>query len=125
MQLGASKLVLVVRQLVPMAYKHDVLVSITTSLTNLYTFVVGIARPAKVCEEVLTEWLAFGCNRNRWSGECGCEQCHIVLRLSPKHLDNLCFGIFKVFAFIVYIPFKQLRVVRIKVSFQEQLIILV
>lgn len=60
MQLGASKLVLVVRQLVPMAYKHNVLVAITTSLTNLYTFVVGITRPAKVCEEVLTEWLAFG-----------------------------------------------------------------
>ena len=59
-QLGASKLVLVVRQLVPKAYKHDVLVAITTSLTNLYTFVVGIARPAKVCEEELKEWLAFG-----------------------------------------------------------------
>ena len=59
-QLGASKLVLVVRQLVPKAYKHDVLVSINTSLTNLYTFVVGIARPAKVCEVVLKEWLAFG-----------------------------------------------------------------
>ena len=59
-KLGASKLVLVVRQLVPKAYKHDVLVAITTSLTNLYTFVVGIARPAKVCEEELKEWLAFG-----------------------------------------------------------------
>ena len=60
MQLGANKLVLVVCQLVSMAYKHDVLVSINTSLTNLYTFVVGIARPAKVCEGVLKEWLAFG-----------------------------------------------------------------
>ena len=60
MQLGARKLVLAVRQLVPKAYKHDVLVAITTSLTNLYTFVVGITRPAKVCEEVLKEWLAFG-----------------------------------------------------------------
>ena len=59
-QTGASKLVLVVRQLVPKAYKHDVLVAITTSLTNLYTFVVGIARPAKVCEGELKEWLAFG-----------------------------------------------------------------
>jgi len=59
-QLGANKLVLVVRQLVPMAYKPDVLVAITTSLTNLYTFVVGIARPAKVCEGELKEWLAFG-----------------------------------------------------------------
>lgn len=59
-QLGASKLVLVVRQLVPKAYKRDVLVAITTSLTDLYTFVVGITRPAKVCEEVLKEWLAFG-----------------------------------------------------------------
>ena len=59
-QLVACKLVLVVRQLVPMAYKHDVLVAITTSLTNLYTFVVGIARPAKVCEGELKEWLAFG-----------------------------------------------------------------
>ena len=48
-QLVASKLVLVVRQLVPMAYKHDVLVAITTCLTDLYTFVVGITRPAKVC----------------------------------------------------------------------------
>lgn len=125
MQLGANKLVLVVCQLVSMAYKHDVLVSINTSLSDLQTFVVGIARPAKVCEEELKEWLAFGCNRNRWSGEYGCEQCHSVLRLSPKHLNNLCFGIFKVFAFIVYIPFKQFRVVRIKVPFQEQLIILV
>ena len=60
MQLGASKLVLGVRQLVPKAYKHDVLVAITTSLTNLYTFVVGITRPAKVCEEELKEWLTFG-----------------------------------------------------------------
>ena len=59
-QLGASKLVLVVRQLVPMAYKHDVLVSINTSLSDLYTFVVGISRPAKVCEGELKEWLAFG-----------------------------------------------------------------
>ena len=59
-RLGANKLVLVVRQLVPMAYKHDVLVSINTSLSDLYTFVVGIAKPAKVCEEVLKEWLAFG-----------------------------------------------------------------
>ena len=59
-QTRASKLVLVVRQLVPMAYKHDVLVSINTSLTNLYTFVVGIAKPAKVCEGELKEWLAFG-----------------------------------------------------------------
>ena len=59
-QTGASKLVLVVRQLVSTAYKHNVLVAITTSLTNLYTFVVGITRPAKVCEEVLTEWLDFG-----------------------------------------------------------------
>ena len=60
MQLGASKLVLVVRQLVPMAYKHDVLVSINTSLSDLYTFVVGIVRPAKVCEGEIKEWLAFG-----------------------------------------------------------------
>ena len=59
-QLVASKLVLVVRQLVPMAYKHDVLVAVNTSLTSLYTFVVGIARPAKVCEGELKEWLAFG-----------------------------------------------------------------
>ena len=59
-QLVASKLVLVVRQLVPKAYKHDVLVSINTSLSDLYTFVVGIARPAKVCEGELKEWLAFG-----------------------------------------------------------------
>ena len=49
-----------VRRLVPVAYKHDVLVSINTSLPDLYTFVVDIARPAKVCEEVLKEWLAFG-----------------------------------------------------------------
>ena len=70
-QLGASKLVLVVRQLVPMAYKHDVLVSINTSLSDLYTFVVGIARPAKVCEEELKEWLAFGCNRNSEVGNVG------------------------------------------------------
>ena len=60
MQLGASKLVLVVRQLVPKAYKHDVLVAVNTSLTSLYTFVVGIARPTKVCEGELKEWLAFG-----------------------------------------------------------------
>ena len=60
MQLGANKLVLVVCQLVSMAYKHDVLVSINTSLPDLYTFVVGIARPAKVCEGELKEWLAFG-----------------------------------------------------------------
>ena len=33
-QLVASKLVLVVRQLVSTAYKHDVLVAITTSLTG-------------------------------------------------------------------------------------------
>jgi hypothetical protein len=59
-QTGASKLVLVVRQLVPKAYKHDVLVAVNTSLTSLYTFVVGIARPAKVCEGELKEWLAFG-----------------------------------------------------------------
>ena len=59
-QLVASKLVLVVLQLVSTAYKHDVLVAITTSLTNLYTFVVGITRPAKVCEGELKEWLAFG-----------------------------------------------------------------
>ena len=39
-QLVASKLVLVVLQLVSTAYKHDVLVAITTSLTYLYTFVV-------------------------------------------------------------------------------------
>ena len=50
-----SKLVLVVRQLVSTAYKRDVLVAVNTSLTNLYTFVVGIARPAKVCEEELKE----------------------------------------------------------------------
>ena len=59
-RLGANKLVLVVRQLVPKAYKHDVLVAVNTSLTSLYTFVVGIARPAKVCEGELKEWLAFG-----------------------------------------------------------------
>lgn len=70
-QLVASKLVLVVRQLVPMAYKHDVLVAVNTSLSDLYTFVVGIARPAKVCEEVLKEWLAFGYNRNSGVGNVG------------------------------------------------------
>ena len=70
-QLVACKLVLVVRQLVPMAYKHDVLVAVNTSLTSLYTFVVGIARPAKVCEGELKEWLAFGCNRNCGVGNVG------------------------------------------------------
>ena len=59
-QLVASKLVLVVLQLVSTGYKHDVLVAVNTSLSDLYTFVVGIARPAKVCEGELKEWLAFG-----------------------------------------------------------------